>query len=219
MAFTLISTNRIASAGLAILFKGRMCKILSKGPNWQVIAEIPQVEGLYSVASQHREHANVAKVKLTVCEAHRILGHVSQAAMKQMVQEGLIDGLDVDTSSRPEFCDACTKAKATCQLFPGETKNRALTYGELIHTDLWGPLQTTSLGGCSYYISFMDDYSHETKVQFLKLKSEALTAFKHYEAHLSHQHPSARITKVRSDRGGEYLSAEFDKYLRDQGIE
>jgi hypothetical protein len=65
----------------------------------------------------------------------------------------------------------------------------------------------------------MDDYSHETKVQFLKLKSEALTAFKHYEVHLSHQHPSARITKVRSDRGGEYLSAEFDKYLRDQGIE
>jgi hypothetical protein len=30
MAFTLISTNKIVSAGLGVLFKGRMCKILSK---------------------------------------------------------------------------------------------------------------------------------------------------------------------------------------------
>jgi hypothetical protein len=32
MAFTLISTNRITAAGLAVLFKGCMCKILSHAP-------------------------------------------------------------------------------------------------------------------------------------------------------------------------------------------
>jgi hypothetical protein len=52
MAFTLISTNRITAAGMAVLFEGRMCKILSKGPERKVIAEIPQVEGLYSIWSQ-----------------------------------------------------------------------------------------------------------------------------------------------------------------------
>jgi transposase InsO family protein len=70
-----------------------------------------------------------------------------------------------------------------------------------------------------YYISFTDDYSRKTKVQFLKQKSEALTAFRHYKANLARQNPGTRLRKLCSDRGGEYLSAEFDQYLKDQGIE
>jgi hypothetical protein len=85
--------------------------------------------------------------------------------------------------------------------------------------DLWGLAQMTSLGGMSYYISFMDDYTQETKIKYLKAKSEALEAFKRYETHLTHQNPGIQLHKVQSDRGGEYLSTEFDKYLADQGIE
>jgi hypothetical protein len=59
-------------------------------------------------------------------------------------------------------------------------------------------------------MSFTDDLSHGTKLDFLALKSEALSAFKRYEANLIRQHPGAKIRKLRSDRGGEYLSAEFD---------
>jgi hypothetical protein len=68
MAFTLISTNWIMSAGLAVLFKGTMCKILSHGPKREVIAEIPQVEGLYSVVAKTRQHhhAHVAREQLTL---------------------------------------------------------------------------------------------------------------------------------------------------------
>jgi hypothetical protein len=67
-------------------------------------------------------------------------------------------------------------------------------------------------------MSFTDDFSRESQVDFLALKSEALSAFKHYEANLKCQHPGAKIRKLRSDRGGEYLSAEFDAYLQSQGI-
>jgi hypothetical protein len=56
------------------------------------------------------------------------------------------------------------------------------------------------------------------KVCFLKLKSEALSALKDYEMELRRQTPGAKIEKLRSDRGGEYLSMEFDRYLKDQGI-
>jgi transposase InsO family protein len=75
-----------------------------------------------------------------------------------------------------------------------------------------------SLGGCLYYISFTNDYSRETKIEFLKKKSEALTAFKNYKAYVSHQH-GVHLRKIRSDRGGEYLSKEFDEYLKNQGIQ
>jgi hypothetical protein len=219
MAFTLISTNQIASAGLAVLFEGKMCKILSKGPKREVIAEIPQVQGLYTIENQRTLHAHAARMKLTVGQAHRALGHISQTTILHLAKEGLVEGVEVDLSSTPEFCEACMKAKASRKPFPDETKNRARTYAALVHTDLWGPAQTTSLGGTTYYISFTDDYTREMKVAFLKAKSRALEAFKHYETHLARQHPEVRLRKVRSYRGGEYLGAEFDKYLKDHGIE
>lgn len=53
ISFIIILTNRIASTGLAVLFEGKMCQILSKGPKREVIAEILQLEGLYSVLSQN----------------------------------------------------------------------------------------------------------------------------------------------------------------------
>jgi transposase InsO family protein len=104
------------------------------------------------------------------------------------------------------------------QPFPEETANRARTYGELVHTDLWGPAQTESVAGHLYYISFTNDFSWEMKVRFLELKSEALSTLKDYETELKRQTPGAKIKKLRSDRGGEYLIMEFDRYLKDQGI-
>jgi hypothetical protein len=50
------------------------------------------------------------------------------------------------------------------------------------------------------------------------LKSEALSALKDYETELKCQTLGAKIKKLCSDRGGEYLSTEFDRYLKDQGI-
>jgi hypothetical protein len=64
-------------------------------------------------------------------------------------------------------------------------------------------------------MSFMDDYTWETKVRFLKLKSEAFGTFKDYNAHLACQHPDVKICKIHLDRGREYLSAKFDTYLKD----
>jgi hypothetical protein len=51
------------------------------------------------------------------------------------------------------------------------------------------------------------------KVCFLKLKSKALSALKDYEMELRCQTPGAKIRKLCSDRGGEYLSMEFDRHL------
>lgn len=138
--------------------------------------------------------------------------------MIHTAKKGLFKGVELDSTSQPEYCNVCAKAKAVCLLFPMETETRAKMYGAMVHTDLWGLSQTVSLGGCSYYISFMDDYTCETMIFFLKAKSGALAAYKQYEAHLSRQNPGVKVWKVWSDHGGEYLSAEFDQYLYDEGI-
>jgi hypothetical protein len=200
MALTLISAHRITAAGFIVQFKNSACKILSPAPKRKIIASIAQVNGLYAIPAQMEESIHVAK--LTINELHRALGHVAQGAVQYVVKQGLIEGIELDSASTPEFCEACTKAKAMCQPFPEEMANRAHTYGELVHMDLWGPTQTESVAGHLYYISFTDDFSQETKVQFLKLKSEALSALKDYEMELKCQTPpGAKIKKLHSDGG------------------
>ena len=107
-----------------------------------------------------------------------------QPAVMDTVKKGLVKGVELDPTSLPEFCDTCTKAKAVWQPFPDESKNRACSYAELVHTNLWGPAQMTSIGRSLYYISFTDDYSRKTQVQFLKNKSDALNALKYYVAEI-----------------------------------
>jgi hypothetical protein len=157
MVLTLISAHRITAAGFTVQFESDTCKILSPAPRWKLIALIAQINGLYAIPAQMEESAHVAK--LTINELHHGLGHVAQGTVLYMVKQGLIEGVELNSASTPEFCDACTKAKATCQPFPAETMNRACTYGELVHTDLWGPTQTESVAGHLYYISFTDDFS------------------------------------------------------------
>jgi hypothetical protein len=40
---------------------------------------------------------------------------------------------------------------------------------------MWGPAQTESVTGHLHYVSFTDDFSHETKFDFLAPKSKTLS--------------------------------------------
>jgi transposase InsO family protein len=52
----------------------------------------------------------------------------------------------------------------------------------------------------------------------LHSKDEALDAYKAYAAWAHTQH-GVRIKRLHSDRGGEYTSKEFTKFLNQQGTE
>ena len=68
-------------------------------------------------------------------------------------------------------CEAYIYGKQHRETFPTSSwrENRRL---QLVHSDICGPLQT-SLGGCRYFLLFVDSFSRMTWVYFLKKKSEA----------------------------------------------
>jgi hypothetical protein len=121
MVLTLISVHQITTVGFTIQFENNACKILSPAPKRKIIASIAQVNGLYAIPAPMEESAHVAK--LTINELHHALGHVAQGAVQYAVKQGLIEGIELDSTSTPEFCEACTKAKATYQPFPEEMVN------------------------------------------------------------------------------------------------
>ena len=64
----------------------------------------------------------------------------------------------------------------------------------------------------------MDDYTCFTQLYLQKAKSDTFDSYQAYEAWLSTQF-STKIKCLHSDRGGEYLSAEFTNYLKSKGTE
>ena len=153
MAFTLISIGCLMRAGLSINFIGNICKI--GYPNGRVVGTVSYSAGLYwLVAAIAREpttkQANVAVTRMSLYEAHRKLGHVSYPAVKNMVQTGMVTSIELDPTSKEEFCEDCAKAKSATQTYPQESSTRATEYGECIHWDLWGLAAVKSLNGKSY---------------------------------------------------------------------
>ena len=72
-------------------------------------------------------------------------------------------------------------------------------------------------GGKKYFMTLIDDSTRYCSVYLLKSKDEALNFFKIYKAEVENQ-LDRKIKRLRSDRGGEYFSNEFDAFCAEHGI-
>ena len=96
-------------------------------------------------------------------------------------------------------------------------ENKKRSYILFIHSDICGPMQTTSLKRYVYYASFIDDYSRKTWISFLKKKDEVFEIFKEIKA-LVENLSKNKIKILRSDNGGEFTSNEFNDYCKEARI-
>ena len=64
---------------------------------------------------------------------------------------------------------------------------------------------------------FVDDYSRMMTVMFLKHKSDAFQMFKWYLARVEKEIGKS-LKCLRSNRGGEFTSREFEDFCNDRGI-
>ena len=102
------------------------------------------------------------------------------------------------------ICKGCAKGKNIKNPFPkSETKTKGTL--ELIHSDVCGPIPSTSLSGYEYYVTFIDDYSRKTWIYFLKAKDEVFGKFKEFKA-LIENHSERRVKALRTKNGREYTS-------------
>jgi transposase InsO family protein len=78
-------------------------------------------------------------------------------------------------------------------------------------------MQTKSLGKSSYFITFIDDYSRKCWVYFLNTKDESFDTFKRFKALVENER-GCKIKCLRTDRGGEFCSKDFQNYCDMNGI-
>jgi hypothetical protein len=150
-----------------------------------------------------------------LCELwHRRMAHLphgAAGALREVVTEVpqiIIEHQDV--------CRGCALGKFAKALFPNNDSKSAGIL-DLVHKDVCGPMPRKSLSGCEYYLTFIDDYSRNTWIYFLKSKSEVFTRFQEFRALVENQ-SGKRIKVLQLDNRGEYSSRQFVEFCAQHGI-
>jgi len=86
---------------------------------------------------------------------------------------------------------------------------------DYVHSDVWGPAKTLSIGGRHYFVTFVDDFSTRVWVFTMKNKDYVLGIFLKWKAQVENQ-PRRKV--LRTNNGGEYKSDPFLKVCQDCGI-
>lgn len=138
---------------------------------------------------------------------HRRLGHLNRQGLKLM-------GLP----SSKKVCDSCRQGKAERQPFPTVDAPRSRRMGELLHTDVGGPVNPPTMNGEKYYQTIIDDFSHFVVVYLLHSKAEAAENLKSYINELNSRLGTNSVCRVRCDNGGEFSSRDIKSFCSNKGI-
>ncbi|KAJ9565731.1 hypothetical protein OSB04_001697 [Centaurea solstitialis] len=144
---------------------------------------------------------------------HCRLGHINKKRVELLLKGGFHGTFDYKPFDN---CESCLSGKMTKQPFNKENE-RATDLLEIIHTDVCGPFSHVARGGYRYFITFTDDFSRYGYVYLMRHKSESFERFREFQNEVQNQ-LGRKIKFLRSDRGGEYLSDEFDNHLMECGI-
>ncbi len=148
---------------------------------------------------------------------HRRFAHVNYPAIIKMATNDIVKGLDLANTNIPkEPCSGCAFGKHQRSPFP-TGRLRATYPGEMIHSDLCGPMENATPKGSLYHVIFIDDFSGMRFIAFLKFKSEAAGSFKDL-IHKIRGETGNLVRVLRTDNGGEWSSHEFADWLNRKGI-
>ena len=128
----------------------------------------------------------------------------------------MADGLLISEDNKDHFCEGCIFGKQHRLPFPtGWT--RAKKIGQLVHSDVCGPISVPAVGGSVYFVTFKDDFSGYCVIHFIKQKSEVMAFFQQYVQRIKVEFGNPVVT-LRSDNGGEYIGKIFERWLLENGI-
>lgn len=217
LACNLFSVRAAASKGNVVQFGHSRCWI--RGKNGQLCGMGTLTNNMYELDCElAMEHASVASAQENDLNIwHQRLGHLNERQLKELVQKKLVTGAKIPKMANLSFCEGCVEGKMDRKSFKPVGEIRSTRKLQLVHSDVCGPMQTESIGGRKYFVTFIDDYSRCCDIYFMRHKTEVLEKFKEFEAVITNEIGQS-IGKLQTDNGGEYLSKEFNVFLKAKGI-
>ncbi len=167
MKNNLISVSKLILEGLKVEFDKDGYKV--NDARGVVVAQARR-DNLYLLnVKVRKDMAHIANsLKESAMLWHERLGHLNMASLKEL--DAMVDGMNLKEVPLHHICEGCVKAKHQRTSFPKDGATRASQLLEIVHTDVCGPMKTTSHGGARYFLTFIDDFSRKTHVYLLKAK-------------------------------------------------
>ena len=211
----LISLGTLESKGFTIIMQNGILKVISgalvvmKGikRNNLYLYQGSTAVGTIAAVSEADKVAEMSRLW------HMRLGHAGEKSLQTLAMQGLLKGAK---TCKLDFCEQCVLGKQKRGKF-----GIAIHYTEgildYIHTDIWGPTKTASLGGKHYFVTFVDDFSRRVWVYTMKSKDEVFETFLVWKKMVENQ-TGRKIKVLRSENGTEYRNDQFSIFCKKEGI-
>lgn len=212
----LLSVSQLIKNNNKVIFHGSGCDIYNS--KHQLIATASLVDNVYKLNFEKPQLNLAVNLAVSGDVWHRRFGHLNYKDLTLM-RNGLVDGLECKgTLIKNDFdlCEVCCEGKQARLPF-NHKGNRADSVLQIIHGDLCGPMEETSLGGSKYFLILEDDFTRMVFVFFLRSKDEAHEKFKEFKNYVENQ-KGKTIKIFRTDQGTEFDSNQFRDYYKQHGI-
>ncbi|KAJ9515261.1 hypothetical protein QJQ45_002392 [Haematococcus lacustris] len=178
----------------------------------------PAVVGCEPPATAHAVTAETPQL------LHERLGHLSYGAMADLIGKGMVSGVSISAAqckaAGSGVCPGCAAGKMHRRVADTLPSLAPPVKGvlDLVHTDVCGPFHVASVGGYSYVVTFLDEYSGLSLVECVKAKSDVPGVIISTVQWLETQ-SGRKLKALRSDNGTEYINQEVRAFLASKGIQ
>ncbi|CAI7896780.1 unnamed protein product [Closterium sp. NIES-53] len=149
---------------------------------------------------------------------HERLCHINISMLQKMVKDGSLKGLVVKGPAKEiGSCPTCLETKFTKFPFSSSTGPIKAPIS-LVHMDVVGPTRALSLSGSHYFLTIVDDHTRLVWVYPLKTKGGVAAAVLKEWMPRARRESGHKVKVIRTDNGGEFISANFEKELKRKGI-
>ncbi|BBH00217.1 multidrug resistance-associated protein 9 [Prunus dulcis] len=215
----LLSVGQMDEHGYHLVFGSNMCSIFDDSSLEKLIMKVEMKKNrCYPLTLSPTDYVALrAGVSHSTWIWHKRMGHLHLKGLNQLKEKEMVHGLP-HLEAVNGVCEGCQFGKQHREWFPKNQAWRASTPLELIHMDLCGPMQNESISGNKYFMLLIDDCTRMIWVYFLRYKSDALNCFRKFKSMVELQ-SGFKVQCVRSDKGGEFTSCEFNKLCEEAGIQ
>lgn len=186
LGYNLVSVGRLADKGISSVFdKTSVClsltSVMHVGVGTREDCGLYYLPGPVEQVGSSPHHSALSAVTSQLW--HRRLAHVGYGDLVRASE--WTDGLPADLDgSDVAVCGPCRKGKAHRLPFTGKFE-RASRVGQVVHSDMAGPLPPSFEWAYRYMATFTDDCARHTSVAFMTRKSQLKAAFERFKLQLA----------------------------------
>ncbi|MCO5611254.1 hypothetical protein L7F22_065506 [Adiantum nelumboides] len=218
----LLSVSSLAKNGLRVIFEDDRCIVQDRENGYSLITTGTLENGLFVLDRYEKKiQACIAETKTQAMQDaelyHARFGHVGYGSLMTLQRHNMVHDLSLLEMPPRHVCEGCVLGKMHRFAFSQDGSVRATQKLQLVHSDVCGPMRTSSVGNSLYFVTFIDDFSRFCWVYPLKAKSDVFAIFQHYVSMVENE-TGCKVQTLCTDRGGEYMSGAFKDFLGKKGI-